>query len=160
MRGKSSNRQPRPRRLGWASWFILAISVVGCSSNPPPPPVDASAEQLHWIFRAYKQTELQSKQPPKSADEIKAALQEAGGSASDLVSPNDKQPYVIIWGTRTVLGPDSLPKTGSATAFPILAYEASGINGKRFTVDTRGQVLPLTDEEFRRATFPAGHKPK
>jgi hypothetical protein len=149
-------------RWVWLRWpaLLLAVCLAGCTAHPAPAPVDPSAEQLHTVFRAYKGSELKLHHPPKSSAEISSGLEEAGASASDLVSPSDKKPYVIVWGTSTVLGPHNMPKGGVDGGFAILAYESEATDGKRFVLDIRGRVSQLTEEEFRRATFPAGHKPK
>ena len=41
----------------------------------------------------------------------------------------------------------------------IVAYEQTGVNGKRMTVDVRGTVVIVTDEEFAKIKFVGGHKP-
>ena len=41
----------------------------------------------------------------------------------------------------------------------IVAYEQDGVDGKRLTVDIRGTVVFVTDEEFAQIKFVGGHKP-
>ena len=41
----------------------------------------------------------------------------------------------------------------------IVAYEQTGVNGKRMTVDVRGTVVIVTDDEFAKIKFAGGHKP-
>ena len=65
-----------------------------------------------------------------------------------LVSPRDKQPFVIILGADNADSPDS-----------IMVYEQQGADGKRYVLKRGATIEVLTDEEFSKAKFAKNHKP-
>jgi hypothetical protein len=157
--------------LLWLTFFTLGICLAGCSSSDPPKPIDPSERNLRAIYWAYKQAEMKAERPPKSMAEIEPYFAESEDIASCLISPNDKQRYVIVWGTSAKIGPTTVGVTpanspaksvGSPNIpqFPIIAYEKTGSDGKRYVIDILGLVSHLSDDEFRLARFPSGHKPR
>ncbi|GIW82710.1 MAG: hypothetical protein KatS3mg105_4517 [Gemmatales bacterium] len=139
--------------------LVVAVMMMGCGPGVKPRERTESEKNLHEIYKAYKQTEMRLNRPPRSLEEIAAAFPE-GQADKFLTSPNDQQPYVIVWGTSTILGPANYAQTqGTAASVPIFAYEKRGNDGKRYVLTIMGRVEVLSDEEFRNAEFPAGHKP-
>src|SRR5262249_425176 len=92
---------------------------------------------------------------PKDAAELRPFLQAFGDPDDLLTSPNDNQPFVIIWGQN--------PATGRPTEyqgmFPILAYEQQGAGGRRAGGDSPGRPIAGPDEDFPKLKFLGGHKP-
>jgi hypothetical protein len=69
------------------------------------------------------------------------------------VSPNDGQPYEILWGV-------DISKADAEGAAPaVVAYERQGVGGKRYVLLVGIAVRALTAAEFARAHFPRGHQP-
>jgi hypothetical protein len=152
------------RRFFWVVWGATVLAV-GCGPAAPPPRERSQSEQnLTEIHRAYKLAEMNLHRPPKSLDEIKPFFEE-DDPKEYLTSPDDKKPYVIIWGTTTNLGPAHYKQPAGAGAsagvsLPILAYEKVGSGGKRHVINIMGMVSVVSDDQFKNATFPAGHKPQ
>jgi hypothetical protein len=87
--------------------------------------------------------------PPQDEAAFRAFLQEraqgiermdVGGVDGLLTSPRDGQLFVVIYGKR--LAPADSPNT------PWAAYEQTGVDGKRFAAQVRGDVVELTDAEI------------
>ena len=72
-----------------------------------------------------------------------------------LISPNDGEPYVIVWGVDTARG----GPTDYQGMWGIIAYERKGAGGKRAVVDVRGRPLTIPEPDFTKLTFVGGHKP-
>jgi hypothetical protein len=131
-----------------SSCFILAL-LAGCAAQPAVQ--TANGENLTTIANAYLQATEKQGKPPASMDELKAFLP-AGANLDELArSPNDGQPFVILWGVdpRALRG-DLKPG--------VLGYEQKGTNGSRFVFTAMG-VMSMTDADFAQANFPAGHAP-
>jgi hypothetical protein len=114
------------------------------------------AEQaLTFVALAYSEAFSRLGRGPKDAEELKPFLKEFGNPDELLISPNDGQPYVIVWGANPTRG----GPTEYQQMFPILAYESAGTGGKRALTDIRGRPLTVPNEDFSKLTFVAGHKP-
>lgn len=121
-------------------------------------------EVLTDLHNAYKMAERTNGKPPQSVEEIQTHLK-ARKTEDVLVSPNDKEPFVILWGTKVELSPQEMmelsKKSGKGPmTFPIFAYEQKGSGGKRYVLYIMGEAKQLTDEEFKKATFAGKHKPQ
>src|SRR5262249_28352707 len=92
---------------------------------------------------------------PKNAEDLKPFLKEFGNPEELLVSPNDGQPYVVVWGANPTRG----GPTDYQGMFPILAYERKGAGGKRAVTDIRGRPLTVPEADLSKLTFAGGHKP-
>jgi hypothetical protein len=136
-----------PPLLGGA----LATLLCGCgpSTVVKTGDVNPSDTNLATIGRLYAQAEQKLGRPPRTADELKPFLPAGGELAPLLVSPNDNQPYVIVWGAKLISTPDQSV---------ILAYERTGANGYRRVLTPAGTQM-LTAEAFAKSTFPPGHVP-
>jgi hypothetical protein len=150
--------------------LIVAIAIsgwglVGCSSKRPDTGGSDDVKQnLKQIFQAYQLAERDLRRPPKSAQELKPFLVKIKGSEEALESPNDQEPFVIIWGAST--GPKAMmaaKKTEVNAAEPeyppILAYEKQGTSKGRHVLFVMGPITVLDEERFRKATFANNHKP-
>jgi hypothetical protein len=129
----------RTQSCAFALALALVCGLTGCAGSPAPPTLDASAQNLQVIYRAYKMTEIRTQHTPQKLADIAAHFGDDDPDAV-LTSPSDQEPYVIAWGTNTV-------KNQSA----LIAYERNGRDGKRFAINSRGHVLTLTEEEFKHA---------
>ncbi|HXG13354.1 MAG TPA: hypothetical protein VNK04_26590 [Gemmataceae bacterium] len=132
---------------------FVALLVVGCGSSPPT--YDAktieAANQFGKVAAAYKEAYQKIRRPP-TADDLKPFLKKYGDPDALLTSPLDGKPLVIVPGPP----PDAPPAEGEQ---PIIAYEQTGVNGRRMTVDSRGTVVFFSDAEFAKIKFAGGHKP-
>jgi hypothetical protein len=126
----------------------------GCGSQPHVVPLTPAEQALTRIAMAYNDAHSQLGRGPKNADELKPFLKEFGDPDQLLVSPNDGQPFVVVWGANPTGGP-----TDYHSMFPILAYERKGASGKRAVTDVRGRPMTVPEEDFPKLTFVGRHKP-
>src|SRR5262249_53862870 len=134
---------------------VLLAGLAGCGSGTKVVPLSDSEKKLSSIALAYNEAHTKLGHGPKNAEELKPFLKEFGDPDDLLVSPNDGQPYVIVWGAD--------PSRGGPTAYKgmwqIIAYERKGAGGKRAVTDIRGRPLTIPEEDFAQLTFVQGHKP-
>lgn len=133
---------------------LVLVFNLGCGSKPTPKPIVEKKEgdNLSHIVGAYEEANKKLGRPPQSADEIKPYLETYGDPERLLISPNDKLPYVILWGV------DLLNKKaqGEYLTSPILAHEAKGKTGIRQCIDIFGSLQSLDDAGFAKITFAPG----
>jgi hypothetical protein len=142
----------RTSRLGlMLPVFAAALSAAGCGGSLVVKTGDGNAADtnLGAIGRMYAQAELKLGRPPKSADELKPFVSPGTDFKQLLVSPNDNQPYVIVWAVNVVSTPEQSM---------VFAYERAGANGFRRVLTPSGTLM-LGEDDFAKATFPPGHKP-
>jgi hypothetical protein len=118
-------------------------------------PLTPAEKELSAIAVAYQDAMSQNERPPKSADDIKPFLKRFGDPEDLLVSPNDNQPYVIVWGVDPTRG----GPTEYQGMFPIIAYERQGAGGKLAIVDIRGRPLTIPAEDLTKLKFVGRHRP-
>lgn len=144
-----------PRR-----WFVLGLTLLlaglaGCGSGPKVIPFSQSEKTLSSIALAYMEAHSRLGHGPKNAEELKPFLKDFGNPDELLVSPNDGQPYVIVWGVD--------PTRGGPTEYQgmwqILAYERKGTGGARAITDIRGRPMRVPEEDIPKLTFAGRHKP-
>jgi hypothetical protein len=121
---------------------LALVFLSGCSSNKQPHEPSKEEDAISLVGRAYRDASLALKRGPKSLNELKPYLKKHGDPDHSLVSPNDGQPYQIIWGVIP-----SRPSRSSAEN-RVLAYEQTGKDGKRYVLDCMLKVHHLTDSEF------------
>jgi len=133
----------------WSLACLVTIGLLGCSGGAHAPQT-SDPGPLNSLSAAYMRATSKLNRPPKDAEELKAHL--ASGETIDklLTSPNDNQPYVILWGADPRSGMDLKPL--------VIAYEKEGKGGVRFVFTAMGVSL-MGSEEFKEANFPQGHKP-
>jgi hypothetical protein len=123
----------------------LAVLAPGCASRPADRPVPPSADQnLRFLGQVYQQASSRNGHAPQSADELRPALRRFGYSEAMLVSPNDKQPYTIRWGVNVF-------QPGPKGALPVLAYESTGVDGKKYVINCMLTVKQMTEPELAEA---------
>ena len=143
----------RPPIIAIAFMTLATLVAGGCSKSGSSE--DATTTALRQIAKAYGVPLAAQQRPPQSLDEIKQILNDLHKDGMNppadevLVSPRDKQPYVIVLGARL----------GSQMSSDILIYEKDGAEGKRYVFTMNYEVKQLTDDEFAKASFALGHKP-
>src|SRR5262249_53437679 len=144
-------------RCGWAClWLVFfAGGVAGCGTGPNVIPLTKSEKSLTYIALAYGEAHSRLGHGPKKAEELKPDLKKVGNPEEVLISPNDGQPYVVVWGANPTRG----GPTDYKQMFPILAYENKGVRGLRALTDIRGRPMTIPEEDIPKLTFVAGHKP-
>jgi hypothetical protein len=137
---------------------LLALALAGqagCGSGPNVIPLTKAEKSLTFVALAYGEAHSRLGRGPKNAEELKPFLKEFGEPDELLVSPNDGQPYVVVWGANPTRG----GPTEYKQMFPILAYENKGTRGRRALTDIRGRPMTIPQEDFPKLTFVGGHKP-
>ena len=127
-------------------------SLFGCQGSPSTvvhTPPDTSA--LRGIGRYYVIATGELGRPPKNMDELKAVLAPLTNEPDKyLRSTRDGQEFVVVWGQQL----------HALTAGTIIAYERTGVDGKRLVGDINANVREVTAEEFTKLKFPKDHKPE
>jgi hypothetical protein len=139
-------------RLGpWRSFFALLL-LAGCSGKPADYQRAPAEDRLYRIGKAYVQASHRLGRAPNSFEEIKANVE--GDAGDDLLrSPRDGDKFVILWGVDYV----KLPP-GRDDPFTVGGYEKRGADGARYVLRFPLSVVKMSDEEFKKAVFPPGHK--
>jgi hypothetical protein len=135
---------------------MTAVCLGGCgsgSSGVQVVPLTQAENALSKIAAAYTDAHDQLGRAPKDPEELKPFLKQFGNPDELLVSPNDGEPYVIIWGANPQGGP-----TEYKGMFPILAHERKGAGGKRAVTDIRGRPVTVPDEDFPQLKLLKGRK--
>jgi hypothetical protein len=143
---------PRRLRLGL---LLLLAGLTGCGSGVKVVPLSKAEKALSVIAMAYGEAHSRLGRGPKNADELKPFLKEFGDPEELLISPNDGQAYVVVWGVDPTRG----GPTEYQQMFPILAYERKGTGGQRALTDIRGRPLTVPEGDFPKLTFVGRHKP-
>ncbi|HEY7429015.1 MAG TPA: hypothetical protein VH682_32590 [Gemmataceae bacterium] len=129
---------------------LAALLISSCSSpSKPSGPLTTEEQAILNVGLAYREASRALRRGPDSAKELKPYLKKYGDPDQLLISPNDGQPYHLVWG----LVPSQPSKNTQANRF--LAYEQSGRDGKRYALDFMLKVYHLTDEEFNRLRGPS-----
>jgi hypothetical protein len=139
--------------------FCLNILATAWGCSQPSvieKPIDPTQQQLILIGAAYQQYTYAKESPPSKPEDLKQNIQELGGNDAVWISTRDGQPFVIVWN----LDLRQPPTWASPNSTPVLAYEKTGKNGKRFVRTVMGSVEELSEQEFAAASFPPGHSPE
>ena len=137
--------------------FALLIAVaVGCGEKVHVVPQTSCEKTLTTLVMAYMEANSRLNHPPKNSDELRPFIKEFGDPDTLLVSPNDGEPFVIVWGVDTGGGGPS-PYPG---LWSVLAYEKKGKGNTRVVADTRGFSRTIPQEDFTKLTFARRHKPE
>ena len=132
------------------SGFLVLLGGMGCGPTEVVGKVPDTVQNLKKISAAYLEATTKLERPPANVEELKPFLKKYGDPATFLRSPDDGQEYKILWGVdfQTAIKGGTLP---------VLAYEQEGKDGKRYVLLVR-RVVHMTEDEFRAAPFPPGHK--
>jgi hypothetical protein len=156
--GRTFRSARRWLRLGLPLLLLGLSGCSGCSGCGPQVnvvPLTPAEDALKYIAMAYLDAHSELNRPPKNAEDLRPFLKRFGDPEQLLVSPNDGQPFVIVWGAD----PNRGGPTEYMNMFPILAYEKQGAGGKRAVTDIRGRPMTVPAEDLSKLTFVRGHKP-
>jgi hypothetical protein len=141
---------PAVRSWRWLGAAAVA-AALGCgrSSDPVVTPIPKAEQDLCTIAQAYVAAFEEKNKPPESFDDLRRYLAGFGNPDDMRLSPNDGQPYVVMWGCDPTRG-GAGPVRGM---WSIVAHEQTGKDGRRAVADTRGLATTVTDEEFAKLKF-------
>lgn len=142
------------RAAVFSATAALLVSLMGCSgcgssSDPVVTPLPKAVQDLGSIAQAYGAAFEETGKAPESFDDLRKYLASFGNPDDMRVSPNDGQPYVVMWGADPTRGGGVNPKG----LWHIVAHEKVGKDGVRAVADMRGLGTTVTDEEFAQLRF-------
>lgn len=138
-----------PWRLVACLHVLFAIlAIAGCTQKAPPP----TQQEIHLKALAVcygKYLASHRGQTPRTEAEFKAFVEQLPreqipGASTDLeslfVSPRDNEPYVVRYNLKqTTFGPSA----------PVVAYEKTGVEGKRYVANLLGAVEEVDEARFK-----------
>jgi hypothetical protein len=130
---------------------VLALAPAGCSEKPKFQE-NKAADHLRKIAIAFDNFNHGKGHPPKDAEDIKPILKLLSPKENPddvLRSPNDGEPYEILWGVNL----ERQTEFGA-----IFAHEKKGVDGKRYVITVSRLVSQMTDAELQGATFARGKR--
>jgi hypothetical protein len=132
-----------------ASVATCVLTAAGCGVSGPVVAVnrnsDPTRDRLIQVGYAYRESYARTGRPPKSLNDLRPIMKEAGTPEEALVSPRDGKPFEVVWGTECVEIPEQ------EKAFMLLVYESVGQNGTRYVLWNVGMTAMLSAEEFAKA---------
>jgi hypothetical protein len=137
-------------RKHWLILIVGALVLTGCGRRVSTR--NAAEDRLYRIGKAYIQSCYRLERGPENFNEIRPNIE---GEVPDdlLVSPSDGENFVILWGIDF----SQLPSPAK-DPFIVGGYEKKGVGGWRYVLRFPLQTSKMTDEAFRAANFPPGHK--
>ena len=137
--------------LVMATAMAATVGCSGCVGSPEPvrTPLPKAVQDLGTIAQMYCEAFEQTGKAPESYDELRQYLTSFGNPDDMRDSPNDGQPYVVMWGADPTRGGAVNPKG----LWHIVAHEKVGKDGVRAVADMRGLGAMVTDEEFAQLKF-------
>ncbi len=131
--------------------FMSILSIVmlmGCGTGDKPSAIttDPTIIALDKIGSAY------IRGTPKTKAELLSIFKSCNHPKELLVSPSDGQEFIIVYGVEL----KGLKVTGAQ--LPIVAFEKSGKDGKRYALRGMNTVVQLTEAELKSSVFPDGYK--
>lgn len=153
----TSGLRPTPENSAGHRRWALAAVLIACAATGCGRKIQVadeteskSQEALRAVAAAYNAALAKRGKPPAGPDDIVPFLPKGVSPEDALRSPQDDQPFVIIWGADPRKGMDVNPL--------VIGYEAQGKNGRRMVFTAMG-VFTMTDARFKEARFPEGHTP-
>ena len=133
----------------------VPLALVGCGNRSPAEPktIDPTQQRLMLLGQVYRQFNREKQRPPQSESDLALLLEQRGADKDPFYSARDGLKFVVCWGTNVLLPPTENRRR------PVLAYEQSGAEGRRFVLSTMGNVEQLEDGPFRESLFPPGFEP-
>ena len=130
---------------------VVAFVTFGCGkSEPIVTPMPPAEKDLGTISQAYREAFERTNKAPENFEDLRPYLKSLDRTPEDIqISPNDGQPYVVLWGCD----PTRAGSSGAQQLTLIVCHEKTGKDGKRAVSDTRGRVATVTDEEFTKLRF-------
>jgi hypothetical protein len=133
--------------------LLILLGLVGCGGGRKQGELNPTEQRLWTIGKAYVEACNGLGRAPTNFAEIKPYVE---GEVSDdlLRSPNDGEPFVILWGVDY----NRLPYRKD-NPFTVGGYEKNGVHGTRYVLRFPMGVVSMTDDDLRKAIFPPGHSP-
>jgi hypothetical protein len=113
--------------------------------------------KLSQVGQAYSQAIQKLKRGPRDLEELRPFLltMPNGDATADAIA---NRSIVVIWNLgRADLAMKSAPD--APPQYPVLAYFTAKEGNIRFVLTKTSHIEEMTDEQFRKAYFPKGHKP-
>jgi hypothetical protein len=146
------DRVPGPvaRSGARAIGVLVFVSALGCGGGTVvTPPTDQS--NLRGIVRVYGIAARDLGRPPQKIEDLTAIYRQADPDPEKYVrSARDGQEFVVVWGLNIE----------SAPADMVVAYERTGVDGKRMVVTADGMIREVTTDDIAQLKFPKNHKPE
>jgi hypothetical protein len=129
--------------------LLLSISgFIGCGGEKIEPlTTDPTVIALDKIGGAY----IRGTPPPKTKADLLAIFKLSSFPKELLISPNDGQEFIIVYDVEL----KGLKVSGAQ--LPVVAFEKSGKDGKRYVLRGMNTIVQLTDEQLKSSVFPAGY---
>ena len=130
---------------------ILPIVILaGCGSGDKPSAIttDPTIISLDKLGGAY----IRGTPPPKTKAELLSIFKSCNHPKELLISPSDGQEFIIVYSVEL----KGLKVTGAQ--LPIVAFEKTGKDGKRYALRGMNTVVQLTEAELKSSVFPEGYK--
>jgi hypothetical protein len=135
------------------AWVLGLLVMAGCSRGGGGATPNQTEDRLLKIGNAYRNATTRLGHAPKDFQELRPSLE--GNPTDDfLLSPNDGEKLVVIWGVEY----DRIPPQRE-DPYVVAAYEQKGVGGKRYVLRFPLGVKAITDEQWKKAVFPPGHAP-
>jgi hypothetical protein len=130
--------------------ILPIVMLAGCGSGDKPSAIttDPTIISLDKLGGAY----IRGTPPPKTKAELLAIFKSCNHPKELLISPSDGQEFIIVYGVEL----KGLKVTGAQ--LPIVAFEKTGKDGKRYALRGMNTVVQLTEAELKSSVFPEGYK--
>ncbi|MBY0326477.1 MAG: hypothetical protein K2Q30_06125 [Gemmataceae bacterium] len=130
--------------------ILSIVMLVGCGSGDKPSAIttDPTIIALDKLGGAY----IRGTPPPKTKAELLSIFKSCNHPKELLISPSDGQEFIIVYSVEL----KGLKVTGAQ--LPIVAFEKSGKDGKRYALRGMNTVVQLTEAELKSSVFPEGYK--
>jgi len=130
--------------------LFLTFMLLGCGSAEKPSTIttDPTIIALDKLGSAY----IRGTPPPKTKAELLSIFKSCNHPKELLISPNDGQEFIIVYGVEL----KGLKVSGAQ--LPVVAFEKSGKDGKRYALRGMNTVVQLTEAELKSSVFPDGYK--
>ena len=128
--------------------LFLTFMLLGCGDQEKPSTIttDPTIIALDKLGGAY------IRGTPKTKAELLSILKSCNHPKGLLISPSDGQEFIIVYSVEL----KGLKVTGAQ--LPIVAFEKSGKDGKRYALRGMNTVVQLTEAELKSSVFPEGYK--
>lgn len=130
--------------------ILPIVMLVGCGSGDKPSAIttDPTIIALDKLGGAY----IRGTPPPKTKAELLAIFKSCNHPKELLISPSDGQEFIIVYSVEL----KGLKVTGAQ--LPIVAFEKTGKDGKRYALRGMNTVVQLSEAELKSSVFPEGYK--
>lgn len=125
--------------LCWLALAVASLSVFAACNRVQEIKPTKEVEVLYKIQSAYDLAYNKVGRPLKDFEELKPFLADVSDPQTQLVSPNDGKPYVILYG---------IDRRNFDKGIPVLAYEQTGKDGVRRVLTAMG-IDSMDEATFR-----------